>query len=105
MTTDLNTVLSQKRELDIFADNLREARTQLIRHKDSLDTYWQAAEIEMIDDMIDKINRKLNQVADELNDIGIDILKTYQELEEEERIEREKEEEEARAAKEQKNLH
>lgn len=95
MTTDLNIVLSQKRELDIYADDLRRMRTRLIRHRSCLDDCWVAAEIGMIDDVIDKISRKCNRMADELNDIGVDLLKTHELLAEEERIAGEKEEEES----------
>lgn len=98
MTTDLNTVLSQKNELDFCADNLREARMKLIRHKSSLDACWAAKEIKMIDDAIDRITRRLNKTADELSDIGIDMIKVYQQLEEEERLAREREEAEAAEA-------
>lgn len=97
MTTDLNTVLAQKKELDICADNLREARGRLIRHKNTLDGCWAAAEIRMIDDAIDKINRRLNKAADELNDIGSDMVSACQQILEEERIARERAEAEARA--------
>lgn len=104
MTTDLDTVLSQKRELDRLADDLREARSRLIRHRNSLNRDWAATEIQMINDAIDRINRRLNGTADDLNDIGTDMIKVYRDLEEQERIEREqaeakaREEQEAKAA-------
>lgn len=105
MSTDLNTILALKRELDSYADNLRAAKSDLIRYKDSLDVAWNATEIGMIDDAIDEVNRKLNRTADEMNDISSDILKAYQQIEEEriarEQAEREKQEQLAREQAEQ----
>lgn len=105
MSTDLNTILALKRELDSYADNLRAAKADLIRYKDSLDAAWNATEIGMIDDAIDEVNRKLNRTADEMNDISSDILKAYQQIEEEriarEQAEREKQEQLAREQAEQ----
>lgn len=96
MSTDLNMILALKRELDIFADNLREAKTKLIRHKESLDAVWNANEISMIDATLEEIDFKLGRVADELNDIASDVLKAHLQIEEEritrERLEREDQE-------------
>lgn len=100
MNTDLNTVLSQKRELDGYADSLRDARNNLIRHKASLDSAWQAFEISTIDDAIDRINIALYALAEDLNDIGTDMVKAFNDIEEEERIERERREAEERARQE-----
>lgn len=104
MTTDLNTVISQKRELEICADNLREARAKLVSHKEKLDSVWSAAEIKMIDDVIDRINSRLNRLASELNDIGADVLKTYQQIEEQERIAEQKRIAELKRKEEQKRI-
>lgn len=92
--------MSWKKELDGCSDNLREVRNRLLRYKNSLDRYWVATETRMVDDVIDKINRRLNKTADELNDIGNDMINTCQQIMEEERIVREKTEAEARARQE-----
>ena len=94
MEFNLDTVLAQKRELDRYADDLREAGRRLIRHKNSLDRYWAAKEIGMIDEVIERIDRRLNRTADELNEIGIDMLKVYRQ--EEERVKKECETSESR---------
>lgn len=86
MTTDLGTVLSQKKELDVCADYLKEAREKLVSHRARLDSVWSAAEIRMIDNAIDRINLRLSRLADELNDIGTDMLKSYQQIQEQERM-------------------
>lgn len=75
----------QKREIDRYADELREVRTKLVIHKQILENAWVSGEEEGVSDAIDRLNRQIRDVTDEMNRLGKDFIRAYEELLEEEK--------------------
>lgn len=90
MERTLEMVMVQVQDLKQCADELLRIRTGMLRHKMELNEAWVSDEIEEINDMIDSLNRRARYIAEELCGVGQDIIKAYEELEEEERLEQKK---------------
>lgn len=77
MEININELIIQKRELERYADELREVKSRLIIHKKNLEGLWLSYEAEGIYDAIDCINYRLEMAADEMNQISRDMLRAY----------------------------
>lgn len=90
MGININELIAQKRELEQYADELRETKSKLLIHKKALEELWLSYEAEDIYDAIDRINYRLEKAADEMNSVGRDMLKAYEDLCKEENGEQDK---------------
>ncbi len=80
MEININELIIQKRELERYADELREVKSRLAIHKKNLEDLWLSYEAENIYDAIDRINMRLETAADEMNHISRDMLKAYDDI-------------------------
>lgn len=80
MKININELIIQKRELERYADELREVKSRLAIHKKNLEDLWLSYEAEGIYDAIDRINLRLEKAADEMNQISRDMLKAYDDI-------------------------
>lgn len=80
---ELELLTAKMKQLEQYAEELLEVRTGMLRHKERLNDAWVASEAEGINDLIDKMNRQIRWIADELQGIGHDMLKAYERLTEE----------------------
>lgn len=87
MERTLEMVMTQLKALNQYADELLGIRTDMLRHKNQLNEAWVSDEIDEINEMIDRFNRRARYIAEELCGVGQDILKAYEEIEEEEQLE------------------
>lgn len=90
MENTLEMVRLWMRDLHQCADELLQIRAGMLRHRTELNEAWVSDEIEEINDMTDALNRRVRYIAEELCGVGQDIIKAYEELEEEERLEQKK---------------
>lgn len=87
MEKNLELLITQMKTLERYAEELLELRISMIHHKNVLREAWIAAEIEEINELIDRLNRQARYIADEMCGIGYDMIKAYEELEKEQNIE------------------
>lgn len=80
MDIELEDMIAQKKKLERCADEPLSVRAELICHKNLLDEVWKAREMRELDEMIDRLNRRIRWIADEMNSIGYDILRAYEDL-------------------------
>lgn len=73
-------IIAQMKELQRYSDELLEIRRCLIRHKELLNDAWISAEVEGINDALDGLNRQAQRIADEMYEIGYDMIRAYEEL-------------------------
>lgn len=90
MEKTLDMVRLWMRDLNQCADELLQIRSDMIRYRTELNEAWVSEEIEEINDMTDILNRRVRYIAEELCGVGWDMIKAYEELEEEERLEQKK---------------
>ena len=83
MEIDINELIIRKRELERYADELREVKSRLAIHKRNLEDLWLSYEAEGVYDEIERINFRIEKMADEMNDISRDILRAYDDIREE----------------------
>jgi len=79
METDIRfeTLMAQMKKLELYADELLEIRSGLIRHKNLLGDAWIADEAELVNDLIDRLIWQTRWLVDELYEIVHDGIKIY----------------------------
>lgn len=82
MSMEIKVVLSQQKELKEYADNLLETYRQLTLYQEKLNSAWQGTEMKVLNDTIDSLRQELRVISMEMEDIGHDIIRAYQELRE-----------------------
>lgn len=82
MALDLKMILAQHKELKGYADDIAYVRRQIKRYQDNLNGAWKSSENRMINSSIDELEHRLSKMETEMDEIGMDILEVYQELEE-----------------------
>ncbi len=80
MSMEIKVVLSQQKELKEYADNLLETYRQLTQYQEKLNSAWQGTEMKVLNDTIDSLRQELRVISMEMEDIGHDIIRAYQEL-------------------------
>ena len=80
MDVNIDLIIAQMRELQRHTDELKEIRTSLLRHKELLNDAWVSTEIEGINDVLDGLRRQAERIADEMYGIGYDMVKAYEEV-------------------------
>lgn len=80
MSMEIKVVLSQQKELKEYADNLLETYRQLTLYQEKLNSAWQGTEMKVLNDTIDSLRQELRVISMEMEDIGHDIIRAYQEL-------------------------
>lgn len=84
MDAKLELLLMQVGKLRQYAEELMEIRLALLHHKDQINEFWISHEAEGIEDILDRMGVEIKQMSNELYDIGHDMIKAYERLEEEE---------------------
>lgn len=84
MDAELELLFIQVRKLRQYAEELMEIRSALLHHRDKVDEFWISHETEGIDDILDRLGMEIKRMSNELYDIGHDMIKAYEKLEEEE---------------------
>lgn len=82
MALDFKMIFAQHKEMKGYADDIAYIKRQIKRYQDNLNSAWKGTEVRIINDAIDDLECKLAKIEMEMNDIGMDILSVYQELEE-----------------------
>lgn len=77
---ELEDIIAQKKELERYTDELLTVRAKLIHHKNLLNEVWKSREMRELDEVIDCLNRRMRRIADEMNSIGYDMLRAYEDL-------------------------
>lgn len=80
MDVTLERLMTQKRELEQYADRLTDIRSGLVRHKSRLNDVWVSGEMELLNDEMDSLGRQAKRIIDELNGIAYDLIKAYEGL-------------------------
>ena len=78
----MDIIRAEKRKMIMCADELLDIRSELMRYRNELNDEWRAEETEDRNDYVDKINRRIKCVVEELDGIGHDMVKAYEELDE-----------------------
>ncbi len=81
---DEKLILSQKKELDSHGDTILSIKNHISLYRDDLNCAWQSADKTGIDDALDRLLYRLNDIAGKMQELGIDFLKVYQEKKNEE---------------------
>lgn len=82
MAVDFKMIFAQQKELKGYADDIAYVKNQIRKYQNNLNSAWNSTEIRIINDAIDNVERKLAKMEAEMDDISMDILSAYQELEE-----------------------
>ena len=82
MALDIKMILAQHKELKGYADDIAYVRRQIKRYQDNLNSAWKSSETRMINSSIDELEHRLLKMEAEMDEIGMDILAVYEELEE-----------------------
>ncbi len=97
MSINVTAANSQAAQLSSYANQLRQAKTQLSSYKSSVNQNWQAEEVTYIGKGIDKAISDIDAIIKELESIGTDIKNAAAAIRrEEEAAERARREQEAR---------
>lgn len=78
MDIDLDQVLSQKRELQNYSEDLSLIKKRLLIHKEVVNSAWKGKESEIICESTERIANRISALSGELEQIGIDLLEVYQ---------------------------
>lgn len=81
---DEKLIISQKRELDSYADTILSIKNQISLYRDDLNCAWQSADKSGIDDALDRVLYRLSDIAGRMEELGYDFIKVYQEKQSEE---------------------
>lgn len=81
---DEKLIISQKKELDSYGDTILSIKNHISLYRDDLNCAWQSADKTGIDDALDRLLYRLNDIAGKMQELGIDFLKVYQEKKNEE---------------------
>lgn len=101
MGIDLNLVHSQSANANAQAMKLQDINNSMNTFREELNTHWVCAEMLLINNEINDIEKNINKLKDELLSLASDISEVGEEIAEEERIaEEEKKAEEEQKAKE-----
>ena len=71
------------RKLRQLGDELLELRIDILRYQAQINESWVSDEAEGINDLLERLTGQIRLTADEVYDIGQDIVKAYEELTEE----------------------
>lgn len=82
MKVELNYILAQQKELRGYVDSLIQVRKQVNKYKDNVNEAWQGKEVEILNRTLEKILRDMKHLEMEMDDIGQDLIRAHQELEE-----------------------
>lgn len=77
MDNELEKIVAQKKELQGYSDELLAARRKLKEYKANIEGSWSGKEAEIIVDAVDKLNLRLYRMSEEIEQLGVDILKVY----------------------------
>lgn len=89
MDIDIKMVLAQQKELQGYADSLQSVRFQIKQYQENLNRAWHGNEIEALNQSLVSMLHQMQRMSMELEDIGQNLLETYQQLEEAENHESE----------------
>lgn len=84
MDIDIKVITTQQKELKQYADNIAELRRKLVNYQNNLNIAWQSREIDALNQSLDSALRRLTRMSMDLEDIGQDLLGSFQQLEESE---------------------
>ena len=68
------------RKLRQLGDELLELRIDILRYQAQINESWVSDEAEGINDLLERLTGQIRLTADEVYDIGQDIVKAYEEL-------------------------
>lgn len=71
------------RKLRQLGDELLELRIDILRYQAQINESWVSDEAEGINDLLERLTGQIRLTADEVYDIGQNIVKAYEELTEE----------------------
>ena len=101
MAIDIEAVRAQQRELNMISDEITSAKRKVQLHQIALDDAWKSYEIRGIDSYLEDVVYRLNRLADELNNLGHDVMTVGEQIRaEEEAAERARKEAEERTQEE-----
>ena len=84
MAIDIEAGRAQQRELNMISDEITFAKRKVQLHQIALDDAWKSYEIRGIDSYLEDVVYRLNRLADELNNLGLDVMAVGEEIRAEE---------------------